>query len=108
MNEKQLYQQKRQAQLDEWQADLDKFKAKASGASADAQLRLNAQIKVLEGKIEEGKDNLLNTLTQFWRKFEKDLKKAQAEMKDIKAMEEKTDEVCDKCGSPMVIKSANT
>jgi len=25
-------------------------------------------------------------------------------MKDIKAMEEKTDEVCDKCGSPMVIK----
>ena len=55
-------------------------------------------------EIEEGKDNLLNTLTQFWRKFEKDLKKAQAEMKDVKAMEEKTDEVCDKCGSPMVIK----
>ena len=55
-------------------------------------------------EIEEGKDNLLNTLTQFWRKFEKDLKKAQAEMKDVKAMEEKTDEVCDKCGSPMVLK----
>ena len=55
-------------------------------------------------EIEEGKDNLLNTLTQFWRKFEKDLKRAQAEMKDVKAMEEKTDEVCDKCGSPMVLK----
>src|SRR5262245_59617359 len=54
--------------------------------------------------IEEGKDNLLNTLTLFWRKFSKDLKKAQAEMKDVKAMEEKTDEVCDKCGSPMVLK----
>jgi DNA topoisomerase-1 len=25
-------------------------------------------------------------------------------MKDVKRMEEKTDEVCDKCGSPMVIK----
>ena len=25
-------------------------------------------------------------------------------MKDIKGMEEKTDEKCDKCGSPMVIK----
>jgi DNA topoisomerase-1 len=25
-------------------------------------------------------------------------------MKDVKAMEEKTDEVCDKCGSPMVLK----
>jgi DNA topoisomerase-1 len=55
-------------------------------------------------EIEEGKDNLLNTLSQFWKKFEKDLKKAQAEMKDVKAMEEKTDEKCDKCGSPMVLK----
>jgi len=55
-------------------------------------------------EIEEGKDSLLNTLDQFWKKFEKDLKRAQAEMKDVKAMEEKTDEVCEKCGSPMVIK----
>ncbi|HET7292579.1 MAG TPA: type I DNA topoisomerase [Vicinamibacteria bacterium] len=54
--------------------------------------------------IEEGKDNLLNTLNQFWKKFSKDLKKAQAEMKDVKAMEEKTEETCDKCGSPMVLK----
>jgi DNA topoisomerase-1 len=55
-------------------------------------------------EIEEGKDNLLNTLTQFWKKFEKDLKLASKQMKDVKAMEEKTDEVCDKCGSPMVMK----
>jgi DNA topoisomerase I len=55
-------------------------------------------------EIEEGTDNLLNTLNQFWKKFEKDLKAAQKSMKDVKRMEEKTDEVCDKCGSPMVIK----
>jgi DNA topoisomerase I len=55
-------------------------------------------------EIEEGKDNLLNTLNQFWKKFEKELKKAQTEMKDVKAMEEKTEEVCDKCNSPMVLK----
>ncbi len=55
-------------------------------------------------EIEEGKDNFLNTLSQFWKKFEVDLKKAQAEMKDIKRLEEKTDETCDKCGKPMVIK----
>ena len=36
-------------------------------------------------EIEEGTDNLLNTLNQFWKKFEKDLKKAQKEMKDVKA-----------------------
>ena len=55
-------------------------------------------------QIEEGKDNLLNTLNQFWKKFEKDLKKAGKHMPDVKRMEEKTDEVCEKCGSPMVIK----
>jgi DNA topoisomerase-1 len=55
-------------------------------------------------EIEEGQDTFLNTLDQFWKKFEKDLEKAQAEMKDIKRLEEKTDEVCDKCGSKMVIK----
>ena len=55
-------------------------------------------------EIEEGTDNFLNTLNQFWKKFEVDLKKAQAEMKDIKRLEEKTDEVCDKCSKPMVIK----
>jgi DNA topoisomerase I len=55
-------------------------------------------------EIEEGKDNLLNTLNQFWKKFEKDLKLAAKEMENIKGKEEPTDEVCDKCGSKMVIK----
>jgi DNA topoisomerase I len=54
--------------------------------------------------IEEGKDNLLNTLNQFWKKFEKDLKKASKEMENVKGKEEPTDEKCEKCGSTMVIK----
>jgi septal ring factor EnvC (AmiA/AmiB activator) len=58
MNEKELYQQKKQAQLDEWKAEVDKFKAKASEASADAQMELNKQIEALEGKIMEGKAKL--------------------------------------------------
>ncbi|WP_300464546.1 coiled coil domain-containing protein [Desulfobacula sp.] len=58
MNEKKLFQQKKQAQLDKWKAEVNKFKARASGASADAQLGLNKQIEVLEGKIEEGKTKL--------------------------------------------------
>jgi DNA topoisomerase-1 len=55
-------------------------------------------------EIEEGTDNLLNTLNQFWKKFEKDLKKAQKEMENVKATEVETDETCDKCGKKMVIK----
>lgn len=58
MNDKELYQQKKQAQLDEWQAEVDKLKAKASEASADVQLELKKQIEVLEGKIERGKIKL--------------------------------------------------
>ncbi|MCG6201811.1 coiled coil domain-containing protein [Psychromonas antarctica] len=58
MNKKELYQQKKQAQLDEWQAELDKLKAKASGASVDVQLEVNKQIKALEGKLDEGNTKL--------------------------------------------------
>ncbi len=55
-------------------------------------------------EIEDGHDNLLNTLNQFWRKFEADLEKAAVEMENVKATEVETDEVCEKCGSMMVIK----
>jgi hypothetical protein len=59
MTEKELYQQKRQAQLDEWRAEVSKLKAKTSGASADVQLEMKQQIRALEGKIEEGKTKLV-------------------------------------------------
>lgn len=58
MSEKELYQQKKQAQLDEWEAEVNRIKAKASGASANAQLELNKEINALEGKIEQGKAKL--------------------------------------------------
>ncbi len=58
MSDKELYQQKRQAQLDGWQAEVDKLKAKASAASADVQLEMNRQIRALESKIAEGKAKL--------------------------------------------------
>lgn len=58
MNDKELYMQKLQARIDGWKADVDKFKAKASGASADVQLDINEQVRVLEGRIEDGKAKL--------------------------------------------------
>ena len=58
MDDKELYQQKKQAQLDEWKAELDKLKAKAAEASADRKIELNKDIKHLEGKIDEGKAKL--------------------------------------------------
>ena len=47
-----------QSQLNQWKAEIDKLKAKASGANAEAQLEMNKQIKALESKIEESKAKL--------------------------------------------------
>ena len=58
MDDKERYQQKMKAQLDQWKAEIDRLKAKASGASADAQLKMNQHIEALEGKIDEGKAKL--------------------------------------------------
>ena len=72
MSEKELYQQKKQAQLDEWKAQVDKLKAKASGADAEAELELNKQIEALESKIESGKTKLAeiaDASEEAWESF---------------------------------------
>ena len=47
MSMKESYQKKLQAQLDEWSAEIDKLKAKADGAEADAKLEYYKQIEEL-------------------------------------------------------------
>jgi DNA topoisomerase I len=57
-------------------------------------------------KIEEGKDDYESTLSSFYRKFEKDLKRAGKEMPNLKeGVEPQPAVACDKCGKPMVIKA---
>lgn len=53
MNEKELYRQKYQAQLDEWKAEAAKFRARAAGAKADAQIEMNRHLKDLDQKMHE-------------------------------------------------------
>ncbi len=55
-------------------------------------------------EIEEGRANYLTTIEDFYQKFSKDLVEARENMTNVKAMEIPTEEVCDKCGKPMVIK----
>jgi DNA topoisomerase-1 len=54
--------------------------------------------------IEEGKETWTDTLAEFYKKFAKDLKYAEKHMENIKRMEKPTDEKCELCGSPLVIK----
>jgi DNA topoisomerase-1 len=54
--------------------------------------------------IEEGKMNRLDTLNDFYIPFEGELKNARQNMRTVKREELPTDKICEKCGSPMVIK----
>ena len=54
--------------------------------------------------IEEGKEKWTDLLSGFYGYFEKELKVADKKMEDIKRMEKPTDQVCDLCGSPLVLK----
>ena len=55
-------------------------------------------------QIEEGKVDWRAALKDFYKDFQKDLRRAQLHMTDIKRMEKPTDLVCDKCCKPMVIR----
>ena len=55
-------------------------------------------------EIEEGKETWTHALGDFYKKFEKDLRYASKHMENIKRMEKPTDEKCERCGSPLVIK----
>ena len=53
MNDKALYLQKIEAELNEWKAQIDLFKAKSLSATADVKISMNENIKMLEAKVEE-------------------------------------------------------
>jgi DNA topoisomerase-1 len=55
-------------------------------------------------EIEEGKEKWTDALADFYKKFEKDLRYAQKHMENIKRMEKPTEEKCERCGSPLVLK----
>lgn len=57
-------------------------------------------------KIEEGKEQWVEVLRDFYADFDKTLTKAEADLegKRIKVPDEPTDIVCEQCGKPMVIK----
>ena len=54
--------------------------------------------------IEEGKEKWTDLLNGFYDHFEDELKVAGKKMENIKRMEKKTDEKCDICGSPLILK----
>ncbi len=67
-------------------------------------LQYTARLEEELDEIEEGKEKWQDALGEFYKKFQKDLKYAAKHMENIKRMEKPTDEKCEKCGAPLVIK----
>jgi len=61
----------------------------------------------LEGEldaVEAGQERWTDLLDGFYTHLESELKIAERDMEDIKRREEPTTEICEKCGSPLVLK----
>ncbi|MWV43560.1 type I DNA topoisomerase [Paenibacillus sp. HJL G12] len=54
--------------------------------------------------VEEGSEDWVKVLSEFYESFEKRLEVAEEEMKEIEIEDEVSDEICEKCGKPMVYK----
>jgi len=70
-------------------------------------VKFSADMETSLDEIEEGKKEWTAVLSDFYSDFSKDLEKAQADMegKKVKVPDEVTDEICELCGKPMVIKT---
>ncbi len=69
-------------------------------------VKFTAQMETSLDEVEEGKENYIAVLHDFYGDFEKTLDKAKAEMQGVKIEleEDKTDIPCEKCGAMMVVK----
>jgi hypothetical protein len=79
MSDKTNYQAKMQAQFDEWKADIDKLREKASNASADAQLSMYEHLDALGVKMDAGKAKLKalgEKSEDAWESFKDDVEDA--------------------------------
>lgn len=68
-------------------------------------IQFTAQMETELDEIAEGKQKWQKVIAEFYEPFEKNLEKKYSEVKKQKPIEEKTDEICEKCGQPMIIKT---
>ena len=69
------------------------------------EVKFTASMEEELDKIEEGKEKWVKVLKDFYTPFQRNLEKVENNKKNIqKLTQQKTDELCDKCGSPMIIR----
>ncbi len=68
------------------------------------EVKYTARMEEELDEIGEGKLDWRAAMSEFYERFDKDLKHAEGHMTDIKRMEKPTELMCEKCGKPLVIK----
>ena len=85
MNKKEAYEQKLEAQLDEWNAEIDKLRAKANKATAEARIEYDDQIKSLNAQrdtVRQRLDELKRSGAGAWEELRDGLESAGKAMND--------------------------
>jgi len=85
MSAKQAYEKKLEARLDEWKAEIDKLKAKAAGAEADAQLQYEKEIDNLQKRQAEARqklEELRKAGDDAWEDMKAGIENAWSELQD--------------------------
>ena len=67
-------------------------------------LKFTAEMERDLDEIAEGKIKWVPVIRDFYEPFKKNLMEKEKEVNEKDLTEEKTDEICEKCGSPMIIK----
>ena len=67
-------------------------------------IKFTARMEEKLDKIEKGELKWQDVMDDFYKPFVKNLEEAKVKMRDVKKEVVRTDEVCEKCGKPMVIK----
>jgi hypothetical protein len=85
LDDRKLYQRKLEAQLEEWQADLDKLVARAKQADADTRIAAERQIEDLQARqrvARERLDDLRAAGVDAWKDLASAAEKAFDDMSD--------------------------
>jgi len=79
MSEKDAYQKKLEAKLDEWRAELQRLKAKAAGAEADVEIELKERLIDLRAKRDHAElrlEKLRNAGEGAWQELKSGIERA--------------------------------
>ena len=83
MTQKNAYQEKAEAKMDEWQAEIDKIRAKADHATADARIKYDEQIKELvdyQKKAQKQLEDMQRASEAAWADMRSGMEKAWADL----------------------------